>query len=136
MGFGAIQAMSRPSPPRGAMVAVVRSVEVSPPRSVTVRVTSKTPPFAKEWVAVAPVAVAPSPNTHAYVSASPSGSMDAAPWNSIGTPRRPEYGPPERAVGAWFAESVGSTTMWVVSETSGGIHQFHVSGSCAVKIAL
>ncbi len=49
----------------GSSTAILTlSVAVAPASSVTVSVTVYRPPAPYEWVAVAPVAVVPSPNSH------------------------------------------------------------------------
>ena len=48
------------------------------------------------------VASLPSPKLHAYVSASPSGSLEPRPESATPAPTVPTYGPPGRAVGARF----------------------------------
>ena len=56
--------------------------------------------------ALAPDALPPSPNAHAYVSGSLSGSAPL-PAKLIAWPAVPEYGPPAFAVGGWFVGGGG-----------------------------
>src|SRR5210317_1914213 len=65
-----------------------------------------------------PVALAPSPNSHSKVSASPSGSLERDPSNWISVePASPEYGPPASAIGGLLAGAAGSGS----SATFGGV---------------
>src|SRR5205823_7201947 len=84
------------------MVAVVDALPVRVP-SETVSVTVYVPLSAYTWLTCAPVAVGlPSPKSHRYDRASPSGSVDAPPPSATAVPSVPVTGGPATATGARF----------------------------------
>src|SRR4051794_18640161 len=71
--------------------------------SVTVSVTLRVPEVTKSWLGVAPVAVPPSPKSHAYDATEPSGSLDPVPSKPQTVLSQLKV---NDAVGAWFGSSV------------------------------
>ena len=88
--------------PETWMVAVAVQFELAPSLSVTVSATVNVPELVKVWDGVAPVAVPPSPKSHAYDAIVPSGSDEPVPSNATAWPTRPEYGPPASHTGGRF----------------------------------
>src|SRR6185436_900969 len=99
---------------KSAIVTVAVSVPVPPVPSSTVRVTVKVPVDVYGCMGLTPLPELPSPKSHEYVSASPSGSELPDPLKLTGTLRVPVYGPPASAVGAWFTLT---TVTWKVFES-------------------
>ena len=85
----------------GAATVTERVTEpVAPLSSVTVNVTVNVPSAVYVWLAVAPVALDPSPNAHAYPATVPSGSLDPDPLTAAVRPLT--VGVPITADGGWF----------------------------------
>src|SRR5688500_12415048 len=87
---------------------VVAAVLASPFESVTTSDTLKSPGSAYVWLGRDSVLVPPSPNCHANVMASPSGSDDALP-SKLTLPDSLSYGPPTTATGGLLGGGGGET---------------------------
>ena len=70
----------------------IEAVSWSPSLSVTVRTTVNLPSIAYACVAVAAVAVPPSPKSHVYATIVPSGSTDEKPSKRTVSPARGDVG--------------------------------------------
>src|SRR5581483_4738515 len=85
------------------IVTLAFAVAVPPLPSLTVSLAVNVPRLVYACVGPAPFTVGvPSPKSHVYVSASPSGSLEPALVNVTAWLRTDVYGPPALAVGGWL----------------------------------
>jgi hypothetical protein len=93
-----------------SIVTASAVLETEPRSSVTASDTAKVLFVAKVCAAVEPVAVAPSPKSHAYAAIEPSGSDDVVPSNVQAKPVQSNV---SAAVGARFGTTTFALVVWV-----------------------